>query len=159
MLFLQVLFQPGAVDGCGKTAGEAGEQLFAGLSPLGRTTCHQSVAGMHGVSVLVAEACVTSNAGYQFMPAKLLYLHVRACLAGSTDCITEHCVEIARVKRAGQAAFLVEKLEKYSGMLAAAEGKLQQLLGRLTQHRPDEQRAFVLRMRDALKAHAKGAST
>ena len=68
-LLLQVLFQPSAVDGCGKTAGEAGEQLFAGLSPLGRTTCHQSVAGMHGVSVRVAEVCVASNAGYELMPA------------------------------------------------------------------------------------------
>lgn len=46
VLLQQVLYQPSAVDGCGKVSGEAGEQLFASLSPLGHTTCHQSVAGV-----------------------------------------------------------------------------------------------------------------
>lgn len=78
--------------------------------------------------------------------------------AGSTDCITEHCVEIARVKHAGQAAFLVGKLKKYREMLPEAEANLQKILGCLTQHPPEQRLAFVLRMRVALKAHAKGAS-
>jgi len=42
---LQVLYQPNSVAGCCKTVGEAGEQLLSYLSPLGRTTCHQSIAG------------------------------------------------------------------------------------------------------------------
>lgn len=45
-VLLQVLYQPAAVEGCGKVSGEAGESLFAGLSPLGHTTCQQSVAGV-----------------------------------------------------------------------------------------------------------------
>jgi len=113
----QVLYQPSAVDGCGKTSGEAGEQLFSGLSPLGRTTCQQSVAG-------------------------------------STDVITEHCVEIGRSKRAGQADFLVGKLKKYKELQPPAIANLQQQLSTLTQHNPEQRPAFVLRMRDALKAHA-----
>lgn len=78
--------------------------------------------------------------------------------AGSTDCITEHCVEIARVKRAGQAAFLVGKLEKYREMLPKAEAILKELLSRLNKHSPAQRLPFVLRMREALKAHAKGAN-
>lgn len=95
----------------------------------------------------------------------LLVLCLCACLAapmlatGSTDCITEHCIELARAKHAVQAAFLVGKLKKYRGMLPAAEDLLQQRLQLMTQHSPEQRLAFVLRMLDALRAHAKGIKT
>ena len=77
-------------------------------------------------------------------------------LAGSTDCITEHCVEVGRVKRAGQAAFLARQQRKYEGLLPAADARLQQCLSSMTQHEPHQQVAFILRLREALQAHARG---
>lgn len=84
-----------------------------------------------------------------------------ACLAaaGSTDCITEHCIQVARVKHAGQAAFLVGKLKKYTGLLPAAQAKFEQQLELMTQHTREQRLPFVLRMLEALRAHAKGAAT
>jgi hypothetical protein len=80
------------------------------------------------------------------------------CCAGSTDCITEHCIEIARVKRAGQAAFLVGKLKKYTAQLPAADAKLRGLTDSMSSHAGDGRLPFVQRMLEALKAHAKGVN-
>lgn len=77
-------------------------------------------------------------------------------LAGSTDSITEHCVEVGRVKRAGQAAFLARQLQKYQELLSAAETRMRQCLSSMTQHEPRQRVAFILRLREALQAHAQG---
>lgn len=76
--------------------------------------------------------------------------------SGSTDCITEHCLEIGRVKRAGQARFVANQLTKYKQLLPPAEAHLQQCLDSMTHHQPQDRVPFVLRMREALQAHARG---
>lgn len=77
-------------------------------------------------------------------------------LLGSTDCITEHSVEVGRVKRAGQAAFLARQQQKYERLLPAADARLQECLSSMIKHQPHQRVAFILRLREALQAHARG---
>jgi hypothetical protein len=48
----QILWQPGWTNGCAKTVGEEGEQLFSYLSKFSSTTRNQSSAGERGVVLL-----------------------------------------------------------------------------------------------------------
>jgi hypothetical protein len=119
VLLLQVLFQPNAVEGCGKTSGEAGEQLFAALSPLGRTTCQQSVAGVsafscaccsvvlsgqgNGLHVYAKQkVCDSRGVGWQtgIRLATVGYTHTLACfmLLESTACSSPVQGLVGRIK-------------------------------------------------------------
>jgi ferritin-like protein len=78
------------------------------------------------------------------------------CLAGSTDSITEHSIEFARRKRAGQAQFLVSRLVKFEALLPRAEAKLQECMAKLEHHTPEQREAVVQQLLRGLKSHAQG---
>lgn len=123
---LQVLFQPSWNKGCAKTVGEEGEQLFSYLSRLSLTTRNMSRAGE-----LASYPHEASEPGKLYATPYWPVLTLILPSAGSTDAITEAAMHYARLKNAGQAAYLAKRWRRFTAQLPAAQARLEELLAKL----------------------------
>lgn len=106
-------------------------------------------------NVLSTPHCFPYAVSAPFMSSWCLLLTL-SLLAGSCDALTEGAFHFGRLKNVKQAAYLVQRYQKFAAALPVAEADLEQQLAALDRTPQQDKEEFIHRLKGELQVMARG---